>query len=200
MYQVGDRLVYGVHGVCQVAREEQRRVDGKELTYLALEPVGQRGTCYLVPTQNTSAMRRLRPLQDRDAMEQMLLLGPTLPDAWIPEEPVRKQRYREFIAGAEGENLVRMICALYRHRERQRAAGKKCHVSDENFLRDAEKLLSGELGDVYNALDFTPSTVEQVWAKLGGVYTEIQVASLLMQLSMQKEILQVSPGYFCHKG
>ena len=27
MYQVGDRLVYGVHGVCQVAREEQRRVD-----------------------------------------------------------------------------------------------------------------------------------------------------------------------------
>ena len=59
MYQVGDRLVYGVHGVCQVAREEQRRVDGKELTYLALEPVGQRGTCYLVPTQNPSAMRRL---------------------------------------------------------------------------------------------------------------------------------------------
>lgn len=148
MYQVGDRLVYGVHGVCQVVREEQRRVDGKELTYLALEPVGQRGTCYLVPTQNPSAMRRLRPLQDRDAMEQMLLLGPTLPDAWIPEEPVRKQRYREFIAGAEGENLVRMICALYRHRERQRAAGKKCHVSDENFLRDAEKLLSSEVAAV----------------------------------------------------
>ena len=53
MYQVGDRLVYGVHGVCQVAREEQRRVDGKELTYLVLEPVGQRGACYLVPVSYT---------------------------------------------------------------------------------------------------------------------------------------------------
>ena len=90
-------------------------------------------------------------------------------------------------------------------------AGAGILVSPEDFVKELwgdskvispkrEKLLSGELGDVYNALDFTPSTVEQVWAKLGGVYTEIQVASLLMQLSMQKEILQVSPGYFRHKG
>lgn len=62
------------------------------------------------------------------------------------------------------------------------------------------KNLAGELGEVYAALDFTPSTVEQVKAKLGGTYTEIQVAGLLMQLSMQKEILQVSPGHFCRKG
>lgn len=148
MYQVGDRLVYGIHGVCCVVREERRRVDGKELTYLALEPVGQRGTCFLVPTQNPSAMGRLRPLQSRQTMEQLLRSGPELPDAWIPEESLRKQRYREFIAAAEGETLVRMICALYRHRDRQRAAGKKCHVSDENFLRDAEKLLCGEVAAV----------------------------------------------------
>ncbi len=148
MYQIGDRLVYGVHGVCQVAREEQRRVDGKELTYLVLEPVGQRGACYLVPIQNPSAMKRLRPLQNRNAMEQLLRSGPELPDAWIPEEPVRKQRYREYIASADVESLIRMICSLYRHRELQRASGKKCHVSDENFLRDAEKLLSGEVAAV----------------------------------------------------
>lgn len=148
MYQVGDRLVYGVHGVCQVTREEQRRVDGRELTYLVLEPVKQRGACYLVPIQNPSAMKRLRPLQNRKAMEQLLLSGPELPDAWIPEEPVRKQRYREYIASADVESLVRMICSLYRHRELQRASGKKCHVSDENFLRDAEKLLSGEVAAV----------------------------------------------------
>lgn len=148
MYQVGERLVYGVHGVCRVAREEQRRVDGKTLTYLVLEPAGQQGACYLVPIQNANAMSRLRPLKDRAAMEQLLRSGPELPDAWIPEEPLRKQRFREYIAGADGENLVRMICSLYRHREQQRACGKKCHVSDENFLRDAEKLLSGEVAAV----------------------------------------------------
>ena len=90
-------------------------------------------------------------------------------------------------------------------------AGAGILVSPEEFVRELwgdtkkispkrEKLLSGELGDVYNALDFTPSTVEQVWEKLGGTYTEIQIAGLLMQLSMQKEILQASPGHFCHKG
>lgn len=148
MYQVGQELVYGLHGVCRVIREEQRRVDGKQMTYLSLEPVGQRGACFLVPTQNAVAMARLRPLMSRADMEALLQSGPQLPDAWIPEEPVRKQRYREYLAAAEGEALARMICALYRHRARQRAVGKKCHVSDENFLRDAEKLLSGEVAAV----------------------------------------------------
>lgn len=148
MYQVGERLMYGLHGVCRVVREEQRRVDGRTLTYLTLEPVGQRGACFLVPTQNAVAMARLRPLPARDVMEQLLHEGPDLPDAWIPEESLRKQRYREYITGAEEEKLIRMVCALYRHRERQRSAGKKCHVSDENFLRDAEKLLCGEVAAV----------------------------------------------------
>lgn len=62
-----------------------------------------------------------------------------------------------------------------------------------------EKSFPGELVDIYNALDFTPSTVEQVMVRLGGRYSEIQVAGMLMQLSMQKEILQVSPGRFCKK-
>lgn len=148
MYQVGERLVYGLHGVCRVVREEQRRVDGRTLSYLTLEPVGQRGACFLVPTQNAAVMARLRPLPNRDDMERLLYAGPELPDAWIPEESARKQRYREYIASADVESLVRMICSLYRHREQQRASGKKCHVSDENFLRDAEKLLSGEVAAV----------------------------------------------------
>ena len=172
MFQVGDRLVYGVHGVCRVAREEQRRVDGKTLTYLVLEPVGQQGTCYLVPVHNANAMSRLRPLKDRAAMEQLLLSGPELPDAWIPEEPIRKQRYREYITGADGENLVRMICSLYRHRELQRSSGKKCHVSDENFLRDAEKLLSGEVAAVMGLEEEQARTLIRDRLRVSGQTTE----------------------------
>ena len=148
MYLVGQELVYGQHGVCRVIREEQRRVDGKQLSYLSLEPVGQPGASFLVPTQNAAAMGRLRPLMDREELEKLLTSAPSLADAWIPEESIRKQRYREYLAVADGETLARMICALYRHRARQRTIGKKVHVSDENFLRDAEKLLTGEVAAV----------------------------------------------------
>ena len=40
---------------------------------------------------------------------------------------------------------MQMIRTLYRHRAAQTAAGRKCHLCDENFLRDAEKLLAGEV-------------------------------------------------------
>ena len=43
MYQTGDRVVYGSHGVCCVASLEERVIDRKIVQYLALEPVGQEG-------------------------------------------------------------------------------------------------------------------------------------------------------------
>lgn len=36
MYQVGELVVYGMHGVCRVVSEEERLVDKKRLNYLAL--------------------------------------------------------------------------------------------------------------------------------------------------------------------
>lgn len=56
MYQVGDQVVYGMHGVCRVVEEEKRSVDRKQVTYLVLEPVGQSGSKFLVPTHNAAAM------------------------------------------------------------------------------------------------------------------------------------------------
>ena len=61
MYQIGDKVIYGMHGVCLVADLEKRIVDKKEVTYLALEPAGQSGSRFLVPTHNAAAMQRCAP-------------------------------------------------------------------------------------------------------------------------------------------
>jgi RNA polymerase-interacting CarD/CdnL/TRCF family regulator len=37
-----------------------------------------------------------------------------------------------------------MVRSLHHHKEQQREAGKKFHLGDENFLRDAERLLNSE--------------------------------------------------------
>ncbi len=73
MYQVGDQVVYGIHGVCCVADQEERTVDRKRVTYLVLEPVGQDGSRYLVPTHNAAAMAKLRKMLSREDLERLLL-------------------------------------------------------------------------------------------------------------------------------
>ena len=43
MYQAGDRVLYGIHGVCCVKKAEERMLDGTRRLFLALEPEGQDG-------------------------------------------------------------------------------------------------------------------------------------------------------------
>lgn len=150
MYQTGDMVVYGVHGVCVVTAEETKVIDRKKVTYLALEPVGQEGTRFLVPTHNASAMAKLRPMLTAEELQELIGSEAVRTDVWIREENQRKQYYRELIGSGDRVKLMQMVCTLYRHKKEQLEAGKKVHLCDDNFLRDAEKLLAGEFAIVLN--------------------------------------------------
>ena len=150
MYQVGDQVVYGVHGVCKIVDQEERVIDRKKVIYLALEPIGQAGSRYFVPTHNAAAMAKVRNMLSREELEAMMESEEVLADGWIRDENQRKQTYRELIGSGDRVRLLQMVRTLYRHRKAQSAAGKKCHLCDENFLRDAERLLVGEFSVVLN--------------------------------------------------
>lgn len=144
MYQTGDRVVYGIHGVCVVADQEQRKVDGKLVTYLVLEPMGQTGSRFLVPTHNAVAMAKLSPMLTRESLEALLSSSEVREDGWIADENRRKQLYRELIGSGDRAKLIQQVRTLYRHKKTLAATGKRCHLCDENFLRDAERLLINE--------------------------------------------------------
>ena len=150
MFQIGDQVVYGAHGVCCVVDTEERIVDRKRLSYLALEPVRQDGSRYLVPTHNASAMGKLRKILAPEELESLISSEQVREDGWIRDENVRKQTYRELIGSGDRASLMKMVHTLYRHRAAQTAAGKKIHQCDDNFLRDAEKLLASEAAIVMN--------------------------------------------------
>ena len=148
MYQTGDKVVYGIHGVCVVADLEAREVDHRQMVYLVLEPLDQQGSRYMVPTHNAAAMAKVRPMLNRDTLESLQESDSIREDAWIQDENKRKQCYRELITCGDRQRLFQMVTSLYRHRRAQIAAGKKIHICDENFLRDAEKQLAGEISIV----------------------------------------------------
>lgn len=148
MLQIGSQVVYGIHGVCCIIEAEARKVDRKVVEYLVLEPVEQPGTRYYVPAHNEAARSKLRPLLTKEELEALVISEEARKDCWIPSENLRKQKYRELISNGDRAALIAMIRALNNHRESQLAAGRKFHLSDENFLRDAKKLLSSEFSIV----------------------------------------------------
>ncbi|MBQ4576551.1 MAG: hypothetical protein IJB07_02350 [Firmicutes bacterium] len=148
MYQIGDQVVYGIHGVCRITAEEQRTVDRKTVVYLVLEPLGQAGTRYLVPTHNEIAMKKLQPMLTPEDLEALIHSERVRTDCWNKDENARKRCYRELISSGDRDSLMRMVYTLYRHKKTQTEAGKRVHLADENFLRDAERLLIGEISAI----------------------------------------------------
>ena len=145
MFRTGDKVVYGVHGVCSVVNVEEKTIDRKQVSYLVLEPIHQSGTRYLVPAHNSAAMAKLHRVLTKEELEALLASDVVHSDAWIADENRRKQIFRELLNGGDRTRLMQMIHTLYRHKTEQSASGRKIHLCDENFLRDAEKLLLSEI-------------------------------------------------------
>lgn len=150
MYQQGDQVVYGIHGVCRILDLELRKVDRKNVEYYVLEPIDQSGARFYVPTQNEAAVAKLRPLITQKELDALLRSDDATEDVWIEDENQRKQYYRELITSGDRAAQIRMIHALHIHKRKLAETGRKFHLCDENFLRDAEKLLSSELSLIMN--------------------------------------------------
>ena len=138
-------VVYGVHGVCRVLGTDKQLVDRKRTEFLVLEPLEQTGSRFYLPVQNPTAMGKLKPVLTREELTQLLQSDSVRDDCWIPEESIRRTTYRHLLSGADRLGLLQMVSTVYRYRSSQKMAGRKLHLCDENFLRDAEKFLSSEI-------------------------------------------------------
>lgn len=63
---------------------------------------------------------------------------------WVENENQRKELYRNILAKGDHLELIKMIKAIYAHKAEREAEGKRLHMSDERFFKDAEQILYNE--------------------------------------------------------
>ena len=144
MFHIGQKVIYGVHGVCEIIAVDVQRINRKNIEYFVLTSVDQPGSRFYIPTHNETALMKLRPLLTKEQIESILLTQQGGDDLWIADENKRKQHYKELICSGDRAALVGMVRCIYKHRKQQEAEGRKIHLSDEDFLKEAEKLLCAE--------------------------------------------------------
>ena len=150
MFQIGDLVVYGVHGVCRITEIQVQRINRVNMEYFVLEPVSQGTGRFFVPSQNEVALSKLRPILSEQEICELLTDDASKQDCWIEDENKRKLRYKELIASGDRSALISMLRVLNLHRTEQMNAGKKFHISDSNFMKDAEKIIFSEFSLVMN--------------------------------------------------
>lgn len=71
---------------------------------------------------------------------------PEIPTAWINNEKMREQSYKDAIKANDPEALVAIIKMIYQRKQTRLAQGKKCTATDAKYFQTAENLLYVELG------------------------------------------------------
>ena len=57
---------------------------------------------------------------------------------------IQSERYKNILSRGDHVELIQMIKAIYAHQKQREAEGKRLHMCDEYFFRDAEQLLYTE--------------------------------------------------------
>ena len=150
MYQIGSIVIYGIHGVCSILETEVKKIDRKNVEYYVLQPLDHPDARYYIPVHSPAAVSKMHPILTKAEIDSLFSNPALYTQSWIEDENERKQLYKTVVTCGDRSKLIGLISMLHNHRKQQLDSGRKFHACDENFLRDAEKIINGELSLVLN--------------------------------------------------
>ena len=166
MFQVNDIIIYGAQGVCEIVAIEEKSISGGKRTYFVLRPIKDQGSTIYAPTDNEAVLKKMRRLLTVGEINDLIDSMPGEKSVWIDNVNERKECYKKLLVSGDHSALIQMIKALYAHKQEREAAGKRLHMMDEHFFKDAEQILYNEFQYVLK-LNSKDELMKYIFARLG---------------------------------
>jgi CarD family transcriptional regulator len=145
MYKVGDLIVYGNSGVCEVQDITEVDVQGQrpQRLYYILHPLYQ---SYTVSTPVDSDKVFMRPVITRDEAEQLIHNIPSLPTEIYYNDSIKQlaEHYEAIISTFDCQKLMRLARSIYVKNQMRVEHNRKPGAIDQRYMKRAEELLYGE--------------------------------------------------------
>ena len=145
-YEIGDLDSKPVTGICRIedilyltSQDEKN-----DKLYYLMKPIEDEKDKIYVPVSNSDS--RLRLCLTKEEAWNLIKRIPEIPTAWINNEKLREQNYKEAVKANDPEALVAIIKMIYQRKQKRLAQRKKCTATDARYFQMAENLLYMELG------------------------------------------------------
>ena len=144
MFSIGDLVIYGNNGVCQVMGVSAPHLMGAadDRLYYELKPYQKDGRI-MTPVENQKIP--MRPILNEQEANQLIEEIPDIEMLWIENDKVREAQYKECIRSADCRQWISIIKTLYNRRLERQRQGKRMTATDERYLKQAEEYLYSEL-------------------------------------------------------
>jgi|Cm827metagenome_2_1110796.scaffolds.fasta_scaffold04675_3 CarD family transcriptional regulator len=147
MFQPGELVVYGSTGVCRVEEVAQPDVTGadRKRLYYRLKPLQQDGVIY-TPVENNGKVP-IRPVITETEAEELIDLIPNIRAEAYHGTTLQAlaQHYQNAVRTHDCRDLLELLRSIYVKRQQAEAQNRRLGMVDERFMKQAERLLYGEL-------------------------------------------------------
>lgn len=145
MFQVGEFVVCGNKGVCEVEDIATLDIDGvdRDKKYYILKPRYQTASTVYVPVD--SSREPLRRVLSAEEAKRLVKSMWTLPLIDIVNEKFIEQVYKEYMRANSCESWAKLIKTIYARKQKRIQMGRKVTAVDAKYFHLAEECLCGEL-------------------------------------------------------
>lgn len=149
MFRVGETVVYGNNGICNIKDISTLDMEGipKNRLYYILCPASDASGTVYVPVDNPKVV--LRAVMSKDDAMALIKAAPQLEPITVSNDKLREETYRSCIRSCEGREWMRLIKTIYERKQMRLRQGKKITATDERYMKLAEEHLYAEFSAVF---------------------------------------------------
>ena len=144
MYSVGQTVLYGTNGVCNIAGITDRQIGKQLMQYYVLKPIFSESSTLFVPTKNQQLVGRIRFVKSAKEIRG-ILSSLSSPGKWNNDKTKRAEEFKAIITRGDCSELIGLIRLIRSHEQSQIEHGRRLHISDERILKEAEKMVCDEI-------------------------------------------------------
>lgn len=148
MFEIGESFIYGSSGICKLEEIQERNINSQQRLCYVLHPVYEANSTLYIPVGNEKLEAKMRRLLCPEEIYRLIDAMPGQEGDWIENENQRRDCYSQMLASGDRIQLVQLLKGLFLRQQELRAAGRKLRMSDERFMKDAERMLYDEFAYV----------------------------------------------------
>ncbi|MCM1180494.1 MAG: CarD family transcriptional regulator [Clostridium sp.] len=144
MFKVGEYIVYGMNGVCEVEEIGPMNLSGvdSDRLYYTLLPLYTKGSRVYTPVDNQKVI--MRPVISKTEACALIDESKDVELIESVNDKSRELAYKEALRSCDCREWLRIIHTTIKRKEERIAQGKKMSACDERYLKQAQDNLFGE--------------------------------------------------------
>lgn len=138
MFEVGDYIVCGSNGICEVQNVSTidiPDVDPERLYYI-LQPVYKKSSVVYIPVDSEKIV--MRKVLTKEQVNELIEHIPEIELIVEMNDKLREEKFKECMKNYDCKDWIKVIKTLYARRQERLQRGQKVTATDARYLKSAE--------------------------------------------------------------